>query len=70
MSWILDVEGDLVNLDHVVSIMVAEDEDDPDESSVIAWVNDDVAYTLAKGSPEICQVFINKVWTKLPKVQP
>ena len=69
MSWVRDVEGDLINLDHVKVIMLA-DEDDGSDAEIIASVDDETAYTLFIGSGIEAERVLGTIWSKLPKVQP
>ena len=69
MSWIRDTGGDLINLDHVASIVLVEDDDNSEGTEVLAYVNDETAYTLFTGRTITAKEFITQLEQKLPRIR-
>lgn len=72
MSWIRDVDGDLVNLEHVQSITVTELEHSKDEETHGCWANTpgDNSHTLLLGSEEKCKALRDAIAAKVSIIKP
>ena len=76
MTWLRDLDDDLLNLDHVQSIEVLEQEQEPGEESsethaVIARFPGEInnARYIFVGSEADCRVHRDKIMLKLPMVR-